>query len=377
MVSSAGSESFDRFDKFFTPTMKHKRAGRAPRRPMSGLVNPVKPQTPATQPSIPSSESSTLPHPPTTFTPFLHLPVDIRLLVYEQYFTDDGENRIAPKGHPRTRHFTALLLVSHQLYDEALPILYGDATFTINLHPRLHRATKDYVHWLSHNLDADFLPGCNFAGDVAQLANFKHFRLELPARPQKSFKRYLRFDGGQVTESSDCWWQHVVPLCWTTDDYLRFDPGDSIDWKSGNGWAIKNSKTSLALNIGDIISMPRAAGQLTFALAASPATSNVRGWREKVDQSQPSGTTMSAPTLLLHSRNEVREVAALRHLIREVGRLSDQDGSEIRLENSDRSKSALVTSDQYANLVATARDIVGESEAQDVWLVVTPEDNKR
>lgn len=144
---------------------------------------------------------SSSPRVPATFTLFFALPPEIRLLVYEHYF-GDTDQRVAPKSQPQSRHGTALLFVSHEVHEEALPIFFLSATLTLDLHPRFHGDVKDYAYWLDKGALVGHA-GRDLAGEVSQLQSFRHVHLTL-SRPAYllSTREAMASDGSASSRST-------------------------------------------------------------------------------------------------------------------------------------------------------------------------------
>lgn len=107
----------------------------------------------------------------------LTLPAGFRCLTYEHCF---ASARIAPKAHPRDRHCTAILLVSKQCYNEALPIPYECAALALDLDPKHHKGIPPFANFLESR---PLISGSCFKGDVAQLDRFNHFHLTAASSP--------------------------------------------------------------------------------------------------------------------------------------------------------------------------------------------------
>lgn len=289
---------------------------------------------------------------PTSFPRFFDLPPEIRLLVYEQYFADSGlagGTLIAPKSHPRTKHATALLLVSKTVFEEALPLLYAKGTMTIDLNPRFHKNKKDYAYFLDHIIT----PGSSFAGSTSQLLRMTNIHLTLGPPPPRSHALRLP---GQMDPLK--YWQYILPIFVTTSKMFP--------------------SYSLSLYLGDITTIlpAPAAGiryrPLTFASYVSRNRLRDFSWKQPlIGPKETSAERLArAPGKRLKTKSRAwREVNALATLVIAMGMKAEMSGIEILLENHDRTRKRVLDSGKLTDLVETARELVGHKEVNGVWLV--------
>lgn len=290
---------------------------------------------------------------PTSFPRFFDLPPEIRLLVYEQYFADSGlagGTLIAPKSHPRTKHATALLLVSKTVFEEALPVMYQQGTMTINLSPRYSINIKDGAYWLDHIMPL----GCNFKGRTGQLLRMQKVHLTLGPRENS-------FQASRKGNASN-WWQYVFPIFSTTVQMFN--------------------DFTLAIHVGDIISNPPTPGagilyrKPTFATMVCRPSFQTHGWRDIMRTCDELERTVAETKAegngkrFLRRSRASREVVCLYAAVFQAAVAGEWLGRELSVENHDRSRKEVITSDRMPDMVDSARRVVGEGKEKGVWLVL-------
>lgn len=98
---------------------------------------------------------------------FFGLPRELRDEIYVYYFA--GKIGLSSSNQPCSLHAAAILLASRLLRDEAQPIMFKHAVFTINLAPKYSRIPgRDLAYYMDHHLAAGEL----FAGSKEVFARF-------------------------------------------------------------------------------------------------------------------------------------------------------------------------------------------------------------
>lgn len=122
------------------------------------------------------------------FHKFFELPREIRDEIYAYYFS--GDIGLSSGLQPHSQYAAGILLANHQLYDEARPIMFKAAAFTINLAPKYARNPKrDYAYHCDHRIGR----GSFFTGSQEVFVLFN--RVSYPPSQSRPMHREHREDG--------------------------------------------------------------------------------------------------------------------------------------------------------------------------------------
>lgn len=151
-------------------------------------------------PSVQSSCSNT--RQPSSSCLLLHLPLELRLVIYEELFQGGRFHlrqrgrtgawfKDALKGHTKSDNYVALLATCQKIHEEAKPVLYANCTFCF--HVRIGYPSK-WVPGQPSSLTTKYLDACKGRSiDLSHLIN--HFRLlEIQLKIQQSNCQTLQDD---------------------------------------------------------------------------------------------------------------------------------------------------------------------------------------
>ena len=305
-------------------------------------------------PTTAQATSSPAAKPTSTFTLFFELPAELREIVYEYYFV---ETRIGVGSHPRDRYGTALLFVSKQVHEEALPILYRCGTLTLDLSPKYWKELPTYEYFLDH---CSIQLGSFYRGEVSQLNKFSNIHLTISRPPPASSAPRGPLDALlHRTRPATSWWQQVLIIYVTATRY----PG------------IQGSTFTVAINYGDLT----LTGPETLPTFATEAWRYTRGWRDVVREWREARVdklsiedrwALGWGSANLSPDPNAREFKAMTTIWSCLGESADVMGTKLRVENSDCTKGATLMTDKLPELVESARALVEGEENKDVWLVL-------
>jgi hypothetical protein len=115
---------------------------------------------------------------------FLLLPGELRNLIYTFYFEDAGVT--GPKPQRQSKHATALLFVSRQIYAEAADVMYKTATFSISLGKDYAPLPQRDVVWMYENENMTADDWCSVQSQTLQRFHNVQLKVDRPGGDSKA-----------------------------------------------------------------------------------------------------------------------------------------------------------------------------------------------
>ncbi|KAK4549342.1 hypothetical protein LTR36_006339 [Oleoguttula mirabilis] len=252
---------------------------------------------------------------------FFDLPRELRDDIYTFYYS--GNINLSSSHQPCSPHAAAILLGNRQLYDEARPILFKQAIFTINLAPKYARIPgRDLAYCLDHLLT----PGELFTGSKNVFAQFKNIHLTL--------------DSPRSGTKGSHWQQSVASLLITVP-----------------ALPTRKERIHISVNLGNLSPFKDTTTRLTTLASRNHVPYNfnhVSRPRETNEELEARGLGRA---WVERTTPKFREQYCRLVIMYYLGQMAHSVGAEMRLESSDRKKKRVVTIDTTCELLKLAEGL--------------------